>query len=211
MFSHVLVPTDGSESSRQAVEQAVSIVLTYGATVHALYGRDESAVPNVPDGGSDRDWGLSELDETAASAFRQVTGRCDEASVPAPTTIETGRPVDRILTYATANDIDLDVVGTHPRPAGPLPPDERGRTGLPGGGDSRARGERQCHDEHPPLPSNLPTDGLVDARRAEHRAFDLAGAYGAVLHVLYVVDTQSASQGRFTTCSNRRARPSSVS
>lgn len=94
MFSRVLLPTDGSDTSRGATEHAVSIARTYGATVHALYVRDESSVPTDIEGVPDNTDIPTELDEAATAAFEDVLESCEEASIPAQTTIETGEPSD---------------------------------------------------------------------------------------------------------------------
>ena len=46
MFERILVPTDGSEPSRNAAKTGIELAAAHGATVHALY-----AVEPIPLGG----------------------------------------------------------------------------------------------------------------------------------------------------------------
>lgn len=42
MYDHILIPTDGSIETEQAVSHGLGLARTYDATVHALYVTDES-------------------------------------------------------------------------------------------------------------------------------------------------------------------------
>ena len=42
MYDHILIPTDGSIETEQAVSHGFGLARTYEATVHALYVTDES-------------------------------------------------------------------------------------------------------------------------------------------------------------------------
>lgn len=37
MYENVLIPTDGSDGTKEAIEHGLELAETYGATVHALY------------------------------------------------------------------------------------------------------------------------------------------------------------------------------
>jgi nucleotide-binding universal stress UspA family protein len=116
MYDEILVPTDGSEGSAEAIEEAVELAATTGATVHGLFvidTRDYSAL-------SETQW-LAVEDELRAageSALETVIDRAAAAGVDAETTIERGVPHEEILGYADEAGADLVVMGTH------------GRTGL---------------------------------------------------------------------------------
>ena len=114
-YRDVLVPTDGSEHARAAVELGASIAERCGGTLHLLTVMDEFAeLPGAES--SDIPSGVEEdlrelLEEDAAVAER--AGVDDVV-----TEIAVGTVPREVLDYADAEGIDLVVMGTH------------GRTGL---------------------------------------------------------------------------------
>jgi len=116
MYSAVLVPTDGSEGTRGAVEHAISHAKRYDAALHVLYVVDarvgiahESSPAAI----------LDDLDEAGQRIIDDVIAQAEAADVG---TIEGvvahGHPHRAILDYSDAEGIDIVVMGTH------------GRTGL---------------------------------------------------------------------------------
>lgn len=114
MYDHVLVPTDGSDGTRGAVERAIDLATTYDAALHALYVLDtnvgiDSSIPGT----------LDALEEAGQNAIDEVIQQAEASGV---NTIEgvvaQGAPHRAILEYADEHEIDLVVMGTH------------GRTGL---------------------------------------------------------------------------------
>ena len=106
MYDSILVPTDGSEGSAEAVAEAAELAATTGATVHGLYvvdTRDYSAL-------SEAQW-LTVEDELRAageSALEEVTERAAAAGVDADTALSRGVPHEEILGYAEETGVDLD-------------------------------------------------------------------------------------------------------
>lgn len=49
MYDHILIPTDRSIETEQAVSHGLGLARTYDATVHALYVTDESEFSAVTD------------------------------------------------------------------------------------------------------------------------------------------------------------------
>lgn len=109
MYQNVLVPTDGSDGTRQAVAHALTIADRFGATLHAL-----SIVPEGPLGT------LEESDATPAArrAVEHVEAEGRTAGLTVTTAIAHGVPHEEILAYAENNGVDMIVMGT------------QGRTGL---------------------------------------------------------------------------------
>ena len=109
MFRHILVPTDGSWGSREAVATAVELAADYDATLHALSVVDEavSAAYSGDEYGHEHE-GLEE-------AVRAVADAGAERDVPVETTVVHGTPHEAILEYATEADADLVVMGTKRR------------------------------------------------------------------------------------------------
>src|SRR6056297_195584 len=116
MYDAVLLPTDGSEGTRAAVEHAIDHAKRYDAALHVIYVVDARigvAHETTPEAIFD------ELEEQGRQAIEDAHTKARAADVE---TIEgvvaRGNPHQAILDYAAAEDIDLIVMGTH------------GRTGL---------------------------------------------------------------------------------
>jgi nucleotide-binding universal stress UspA family protein len=114
MYDQILVPTDGSDGTRGAVEHAIDLSTTYDAALHTIYVVEtnvgiDSSVPGT----------LDALEEAGENAIDEVIRQAEAADVD---TIEgavaQGAPHQAILEYIDEHDIDLVVMGTH------------GRTGL---------------------------------------------------------------------------------
>lgn len=114
-FEDILIPTDGSEGSRAAADQAVELATDMDATVHVIHSLDTTAV-------SYTHGGTAVLDALAESGQRAVDDVVERAEAndldSVETSIRSGRPSRSILDYASDKDIDCIVMGTH------------GRTGL---------------------------------------------------------------------------------
>ncbi|MXV62284.1 universal stress protein [Natronorubrum sp. JWXQ-INN-674] len=109
MYQDVLIPTDGSDGTRQSISHGLTIADRFDATVHAL-----SIVPEGP-------LGTLQNDAAVPAAHRAVERIETEAAgegVETVTAVEQGVPHEEILEYAEENDIDIIVMGT------------QGRTGL---------------------------------------------------------------------------------
>jgi len=114
VYDQILIPTDGSEGTRGAVEHVIDLATTYEAALHTIYVIDtnvgvDSSVPGT----------LDALEEVGENAIDEVIRQAEAAGV---NTIEgvvaQGPPHQAILDYVEEHDIDLVVMGTH------------GRTGL---------------------------------------------------------------------------------
>lgn len=113
MYDQILVPTDGSEGSEIAFEQALDLAKTYSATVHLLYVVEPVAVSSVQ-----LEMLEEELRRRGEVVLQELAGRAKSQEVTAITELRSGRPAEEILEYVDENEMDLVVMGTH------------GRTGL---------------------------------------------------------------------------------
>lgn len=119
MYDRILVPTDGSEGMKTAVEQAITHAKTYGAELHVLHVIDQSAVeltttPTVE--GMTSEVIYEHLDDQGQKLVEEVATQATEAGVSTTTElVEHGHPHDVIQSYATEQGIDLIVIGTHGR------------------------------------------------------------------------------------------------
>ena len=115
MYENILVPTDGSEGSKRAVEQATELAANFDAALHVLYVVDTRALPMDVDTGEI----LTELEAAGKRAIDEVVETADTAGVgTTEAVVGRGTPHRAILDYSDQHDVDLVVMGTH------------GRTGL---------------------------------------------------------------------------------
>jgi nucleotide-binding universal stress UspA family protein len=114
-FKRILVPSDFSGCSDEAVRVALDLAHTFGATLHVMHVvEDPSAVPWVAEAFP---VSLTEVFEHLQQESRRrllnavPERRRGDAVIACPV----GAPVDEILRYAEAESIDLIVMGTHGR------------------------------------------------------------------------------------------------
>ncbi|MBV0900391.1 universal stress protein [Haloarcula salina] len=121
MYDHILVPTDGSDTAENAVDQAIDIASKYGSTVHALYVVDVDAtsyslgteqVDRIRQGHLDE---MTEVKEDADEATGYVADRGAEHGVEVVEHVTAGEPARAIRKFVDDNDIDLVVMGSHGR------------------------------------------------------------------------------------------------
>ncbi len=113
MYDDILLPTDGSAGTLEALEHALTIALDHESTIHGLYVLDQrftrAASPET------RDEVVKSLDEEAERALDDVRVRTEEAGLDAVTSQREGIPDRVIVEYADEHGIDLIVMGTHGR------------------------------------------------------------------------------------------------
>lgn len=112
MYEKILVPTDGSKGTNEAVEHALDIADKYDATVHALYVVNTSAYSTLP---ADSNWEsiTAALEEEGEQATAEIAEMMESSEVDTVTEVEEGVPHKAILEYADDNGADLIVMGTH--------------------------------------------------------------------------------------------------
>ncbi|MFA6805273.1 MAG: universal stress protein [Candidatus Methanomethylophilaceae archaeon] len=108
-FNNILVPTDGSEFTKSAINKSIEMAKVTGATITAVYVLDQSVYSTMP-----LDSTVVNLYDTlkaeGESAVNYVKEKCDEASVPVKTEIVEGIPSKAITTMSKG--YDLIVMGT---------------------------------------------------------------------------------------------------
>ena len=118
MYDTILVPTDGSDVAEKAIDHAIELASTYGATVHALYVIDLGAIdislgPEQVDRIRTGQFGeMPELQERAHDATGAVASMATDAGVSVTESIAAGRPHREIADYAEENGADLIVMGS---------------------------------------------------------------------------------------------------
>lgn len=111
-INRILVPTDFSEDSRLALENALDLAREHNAEVHVLHVIELPMFPAYP-GLSMSDARPRLHDEHAQMALDKLLEKVDYP--PLKGCIEIGHAPTRIVEYASEHDIDMIVIATHGR------------------------------------------------------------------------------------------------
>ncbi|MFA9427184.1 universal stress protein [Natronorubrum sp. A-ect3] len=110
-FDQFLLPTDGSDGAAIATEWGIELASRLESSIHALYSIDTSPI----DDERASDALLEFMEQRGEKAIDGVREHGEDAGVSVTGSIVTGAPVREIPSYATENDVDLIVMGTHGR------------------------------------------------------------------------------------------------
>lgn len=109
MFSHILVPLDGSDNSKSALKVAIRISRYFGSSITLLAVIDQTrmtlAAGNIP---MDIQ---SELRRHATAVMDEGKKIAEEAGINAKTIVKNGSPKTVIVETANQEDFDLVVIG----------------------------------------------------------------------------------------------------
>ncbi|AEH39136.1 universal stress protein [Halopiger xanaduensis] len=115
MYTDILVPTDGSESSAAAVEHGIEIASPHAATVHFLHAVDVGTEMSASGLGNIAPDLTETLESEAEDALDDAVARAEESDVAYERTVLEGVPHEVIAEYSTENEIDLIVMGASGR------------------------------------------------------------------------------------------------
>ena len=120
MFKHILVPTDGSEFSKDTVRRAVSFAKDAGAQITAFYAKPEFPVTYYGEGVLIDTTSPDKFAELAESQAQEILGfvesLCKEAGVPCNKVSATSDiPYEAIIAAATQSECDLIFMASHGR------------------------------------------------------------------------------------------------
>lgn len=114
MSKHVVVPVDGSDQSKHALEfvfeefpDATVVLFHVINPTHAGYGA-QAGIPSFSE-----EW-YEEAEERAEELFDE-TRRLAPGTVTIETAIEVGQPARSIVEYLEENEVDQVVMGSHGR------------------------------------------------------------------------------------------------
>jgi nucleotide-binding universal stress UspA family protein len=207
VFDHLLLPVDDTDESRHAQALAVHLAAASGATVHALYVRDDGSLPATDAEVSPAALVDEALRESAASALAGARTACEATGVDVTETVVTGHPVEVILDHAEAVGADLVVLGAHGRGRlarflrRPVAAEVARRSPVPVltvPGAAPADGVRLRR-------LLVATDGSESARRARALALGLAATFDARVDALYVVERRFGRSGPLRDLLDRQA------
>lgn len=196
MSNSILIPTDGEEATKPAIEHGLRIAEKTDATVHALYVVD---IPPV--GGESAELSLeplvSRLEAEGKEATEDIAIQARDYGVNVRETVERGVPFQAILDYAEAHDIDMIAMGTGER--GDIESFFLGSTARKVTRLSRApvltvraSKEMLSTDYESVL---LAVDGTQGSQHAIKTCQQIALDFDAMVHIVYVVDSRVARAG----------------
>jgi nucleotide-binding universal stress UspA family protein len=114
MFRSIVVGTDGSETARQAVREAVALATAVGASIEVVCAYEPVAGQRLREEAReaprDLQWTINAREDVDAT-LREAAGVAEEAGVPVATYAREGDAADAILDVAEERGADLVVVG----------------------------------------------------------------------------------------------------
>ncbi len=115
MYEKVLLPTDGSPCSAQALREGLELVRSCGGRATILYVVENPllTLPMLPEGIPYEAELYEDLRKAAAEVLDEAERIAAEVGVEVETTMEEGQPVPTIVSYA--ENFDLVIMGTHGR------------------------------------------------------------------------------------------------
>ncbi len=193
-FKNILFPTDFSEASEQALDQAIVFARDYGATLHMLHvtvllGDDpHNPAFHFPEHGEI----YERVHQLCNSDMAKLVGQLPEDSVTViQAQVRNPSAANGILDYVAENKIDLIVMGTEGR---------RGlKRALMGSVASKVVQLAPCpvvtlREADPPhKPERIekvlvPVDFSVPSQRMLNTALDIAQRHGATLEALHIIE-----------------------
>jgi nucleotide-binding universal stress UspA family protein len=113
MYKHILMPTDGSKCSEEAIQRGLALAKELSAEVTFLYAVEDPAY-EIPKTAPYRQPFHDYLTQEGEASLRKAKRWADEAGVTATTQLVDHRhPVQAI--HEVEKDYDLIVMGTHGR------------------------------------------------------------------------------------------------
>ncbi|WP_408958501.1 universal stress protein [Natrinema sp. 74] len=191
MTDHIVIAVDGSEEATRAAQRGLELATVVDATVDVLYVVERKSLRLAAS--ADEETRLRERGESVLAEIEDLASALDQ---PVTTELREGRPGARICEYADEADATLLVIG---------------RQGLTGLGKRLLGGvtEHVLHSSEVPVfvvPAGdaaatpaadyervlVLTDGSENAERAVEHGTTIASHCDTAVHVLNVVDLQSA-------------------
>lgn len=120
MYKHLLIPSDGSELSTQAVKSAVTLAHSLGAAVTFLYIQPEFPLPLAGEGAMMVPESREEFARSTQEQSRRILGEAEDIAHQAGVTAKSCTavsdiPYEVIIKTAEAENCDLVFMASHGR------------------------------------------------------------------------------------------------
>ena len=111
LYEKILIATDGSEYTKNAVDYGIDLAKNTGAKLLTIYVVDTAAFASIP---MDAAWeSMYELlKQEGDLAIKYVTQKAEAEGVEAEGNLIEGHPADEIIKYSENNSVSLIVMGT---------------------------------------------------------------------------------------------------
>jgi nucleotide-binding universal stress UspA family protein len=111
IYKKILIATDGSEYTKNAVNHGIDLAKNTGAKLLTVYVVDTAAFASIP---MDAAWeSMYELlRQEGDVAMKYVAEKAGEEGMEVEANIIEGHPADEIIKYSEKNSISLIVLGT---------------------------------------------------------------------------------------------------
>ncbi len=111
MIEKILVPTDGSDHARKAIEFASDIALKYKAMVHLIHV--VFPLPSMLEG-----YDVQKIEDRQQRVAQEIMGDAEreikkKGVETYQMTILEGNPAQEIISFARKNSVDMIVLGSH--------------------------------------------------------------------------------------------------
>ncbi len=120
MFKHILVPTDGSELSQEAIRNAVPFAKEMNAKITAFYTKPEFDTTQYAEGSNIDPLAMKRFEEATEAEAQKILGfaekLCQETGVPCETlSLTNNNPYEAIIEAAKQSGCDLVFMASHGR------------------------------------------------------------------------------------------------
>lgn len=112
MYREILVPTDGSDPARAAIDHAVTLAGLCDARVHGLFVTDSGTADKIE---GKYPQPADQLESVGEEAITELERVATSEDVETTVHIAGGTAHEEIVQYADENDIDVIVMGTRGR------------------------------------------------------------------------------------------------
>ncbi len=112
MFKKILVPTDGSNSSKAAFKRAVDLAKVTDAEIvlfHASFS-PEGVWGKSPAHGISL--AVDQISAAGSAVLRETLQESDIGDITISEVVEAGKPAQKIVEYINSNNVDLVVMGS---------------------------------------------------------------------------------------------------
>lgn len=111
MVKEILIATDGSQYTKNAIDYGIDLAKNLDAKLHAIYVVDTAAFASIP---MDAAWeSMYELlRQEGDEATKYVADKAKAEGIEVERNTIEGHPADEIIKYAEKNSISLIIMGT---------------------------------------------------------------------------------------------------
>lgn len=118
VLKKIMVPTDGSDTSKEAMLYAVELAKSFKSTITLMMVADDRYLDWMGPAYFSNDM-LEEIEtnsiESAKKSLEEFWPNPTDNSYQIKTVVVKGNPVDEIINYAKTEEVDMIVMGTHGR------------------------------------------------------------------------------------------------